>query len=317
MYAGFWKRVAAYLIDYVLVMVCNYLIAFLIGFASAKLLNLQTDDVPAGVTLLAMLVILGFVLLYYVYAESSPWQATVGKRILGIKVTDEHGNRISFWRSLGRRAAMAISSFTFLIGYMMCGWTARKQCLHDKIAGCLVVNKNYVPSEHSGSAPRKMPVWAILLCCVPAGMFLLGILAALFLPSFMKETETSRAATAARKMQQISTRQLIHRMETGEYTKNWGNILAQPHAGLSDVYCMDGPQISNPQNRYKSCGGKKTWVFVLGPKEVTAWRTHSWKYRIVMPYETRVPECQTEDIDLRAFCKKLNTSWKGQNLPIQ
>ncbi len=313
MYAGFWKRVAAYLIDYVLVMVCNYLIAFLIGFASAKLLNLQTDDVPAGVTLLAMLVILGLVLVYYVYAESSPWQATVGKRILGIKVTDEHGNRISFWRSFGRRAAMAISSFTFLIGYMMCGWTARKQCLHDKIAGCLVVDKNYVPGEHSGSAPRKMPVWAILLCCVPAGMFLLGILAALFLPAFMKEVEASRATAIAREMQQISNRQLIQRMETGEYTKDWGNILAQPPAGLSDVYCMDGPQIFNPQNRYKSCGGKRTWVLALGPQEITAWRTHAWKYRIIMPYETRVPEGQTEAPELRAFCEKFNTSWKGQN----
>lgn len=126
MYAGFWKRFGAYLIDYVLVMVCNYLIAFLIGFTSATLLDLQTDDVPAGVTLLAMLIILGFVLLYYVYAESSPWQATIGKRIMGIKVTDEQGRRVSFWRSLGRRAAMAISAFTFLIGYMMCGWTARR-----------------------------------------------------------------------------------------------------------------------------------------------------------------------------------------------
>lgn len=313
MYAGFWKRVAAYLIDYVLVMVCNYLIAFFIGFAAAKLLNLQTDDVPHAVALAALLIVLGFVLVYYVYAESSPWQATVGKRIMGIKVTDEHGRRISFWRSLGRRAAMAISSFTFLIGYMMCGWTARKQCLHDKIAGCLVVDKNFVPGQQAATAPRKMPVWAILLCCVPAGMFLLGILAALFLPSFMKEAETSRATAIAREMQQISNRQLIQRMETGRYTQDWENILARPHAHTTDAYCMDGPQISNPQDRHESCGGKKTWVLVLGAKEVTAWRTHAWKYRIVMPYETRIPECQTEAPELRAFCKKFNTSWKGQN----
>lgn len=313
MYAGFWKRVAAYLIDYVLVMVCNYLIAFFIGFLAAKLLNLQTDDVPPAVALAALLIVLGFVLVYYVYAESSPWQATVGKRIMGIKVTDEHVRRISFWRSLGRRAAMAISSLTFLIGYMMCGWTARKQCLHDKIAGCLVVDKNYVPGEHSGSAPRKIPWWAILLCCVPAGMFLLGILAALFLPAFMKEAEASRATAIAKEMQQISNRQLIQRMETGEYTQDWGNILARPPAHTTDAYCMDGPQISNPQNRYESCDGKRTWVMVLGAKEVTAWRTHAWKYRIVMPYETRIPECQTEAPELRAFCKKFNTSWKGQN----
>lgn len=126
MYAGFWKRFGAYLIDYVLVAILTYVIFFCMGLAMAPLLQSQSDQMPAWAGILLILVIVGFLLLYYVYAESSPWQATVGKRILGIKVTDEHGNRISFWRSLGRRAAMAISAFTFLIGYMMCGWTARR-----------------------------------------------------------------------------------------------------------------------------------------------------------------------------------------------
>lgn len=103
MYAGFWKRAAAYLIDYVLVAILTYVIFFCMGLAMAPLLQSQSDQMPAWAGILLILVIVGFLLLYYVYAESSPWQATIGKRIMGIKVTDEQGRRVSFWRSLGRR----------------------------------------------------------------------------------------------------------------------------------------------------------------------------------------------------------------------
>lgn len=310
MYAGFWKRVAAYLIDNILVTVLNYVVFFCISLAAAPWLQNQPDEPSSWVSLLIMLIMLGIFLLYYVYAESSPWQATVGKLIMGIKVTDLNGNRISFWRSLGRYAAMVISSFTFLIGYLMCAWTERKQCLHDKIAGCLVVDKNYVSDAPSESAPRKMPAWAIVLCCIPAGLFILGVLSAVFLPSFMKTVETSRATAVAREMQKISQRQLIHRMETGRYTADWGKFLARPVAGLSDAYCMEGPQISSPQNRYESCGDQRTWVLVLGPAEVTAWRTNAWKYRIIMPYDSNRPLCQTEERSLRAFCDQFNAKWE-------
>jgi uncharacterized RDD family membrane protein YckC len=71
--------------------------------------------------------------------ESSSRQATVGKMTLGLKVTDLAGRRISFARASGRYFAKYVSSMTLLIGYIMAGFTERKQALHDIIAGTLVI----------------------------------------------------------------------------------------------------------------------------------------------------------------------------------
>jgi uncharacterized RDD family membrane protein YckC len=60
---------------------------------------------------------------------------------VGIKVTDLAGNRISFLRALGRYVAKIVSFAILLIGFLMVGWTEKKQGLHDMIAGTLVVKK--------------------------------------------------------------------------------------------------------------------------------------------------------------------------------
>jgi len=78
---------------------------------------------------------------YYVGQESSRKQATLGKRALGIIVTDLHGNRISNGRAVGRYFAKLLSALILLIGYFMAGFTEKKQALHDMIAGTLVVVK--------------------------------------------------------------------------------------------------------------------------------------------------------------------------------
>ena len=83
-----------------------------------------------------------FLLIDWIYEatlESSSKQATVGKMVLGLKVTDEHGNRISFARASARFFSKILSRMTLFIGYIMAGFTARKQALHDIIAGTLVV----------------------------------------------------------------------------------------------------------------------------------------------------------------------------------
>ncbi|NNG05431.1 MAG: RDD family protein [Inquilinus sp.] len=78
-------------------------------------------------------------LIYVTLAECSRLQASLGKLALGLKVVDDRGERPSLLRSIGRNAGKAISLFTVFIGFMMAGWTARKQALHDKIASCYVV----------------------------------------------------------------------------------------------------------------------------------------------------------------------------------
>jgi uncharacterized RDD family membrane protein YckC len=77
--------------------------------------------------------------IYHAYFNSSSWQATIGKKLMKIKVVDLNGHRISFGQAIGRYLSKIVSCLTFCIGYMMAGWTEKKQALHDKIAGTLVI----------------------------------------------------------------------------------------------------------------------------------------------------------------------------------
>jgi uncharacterized RDD family membrane protein YckC len=73
--------------------------------------------------------------------ESSKYQATVGKLALGLKVTDMDGNNLDFVKALVRNICKIISGMIMGIGYIMAGFTDKKQGLHDMIANTLVVKK--------------------------------------------------------------------------------------------------------------------------------------------------------------------------------
>jgi uncharacterized RDD family membrane protein YckC len=77
--------------------------------------------------------------LYAALLESSSHQATLGKMALGLKVTDLEGRRISFVRATGRHFAKILSGMVLFIGFIMVGFTRRKQGLHDMVAGTLVI----------------------------------------------------------------------------------------------------------------------------------------------------------------------------------
>ena len=135
---------------------------------------------------------------YYASCEASPLQATPGKLALGLKVTDECGRRIGFGRASGRFFGKFLSGFILDIGYMLAGWTARKQALHDMLAGCCVVRKhdllawhNRVPAAPDSAAvlPRSgMPGWGIALVVTAVCVFVLlpaaAILAAIAIPAY-------------------------------------------------------------------------------------------------------------------------------------
>jgi uncharacterized RDD family membrane protein YckC len=133
-YAGFWRRVAAALIDGILVAVVSWIVT---GIFSA---------VGDGAEVTAQILVLIAAYGYYAGMESSSYQATVGKIALGIQVTDLSGNRISFLRALGRNLAEILSALILLIGYIMVAFTPKKQGLHDLIAGTLVVKKGTATS---------------------------------------------------------------------------------------------------------------------------------------------------------------------------
>lgn len=145
-YAGFWRRFAALLLDNIILTIGGIIIlvffVIMIAFLGAMGTDLPTIQAIArgfGYILALNLIILHW--LYFTLFESSSKQATLGKMALGIVVTDLNGNRISFGRANVRYWAKSISWIILLIGFIMAGFTQKKQALHDIIAGTLVVKK--------------------------------------------------------------------------------------------------------------------------------------------------------------------------------
>ncbi len=137
-YAGFGARFAAAFLDGLIVAGINFGVGFAIGFGYVVVSgNRDTGAAQVVATLI------GYVLawLYEAIQESSAAQATIGKRALGIVVTDMSGQRISFGRATGRHFGKYISAIILLIGYIMAAFTEKKQALHDIMAGTLVVKK--------------------------------------------------------------------------------------------------------------------------------------------------------------------------------
>lgn len=143
-YAGFWLRAIAYLIDNVVI----YLVAATTFFGPLmQHAGIPINDPwavyrnPNRQVLAVELIMLMVQWLYWALLESSAWQATLGKKLLGLYVTDLRGQRIPFGRASGRFFAKIISTLTIGIGYVMAGFTPKKQALHDMMAECLVLKK--------------------------------------------------------------------------------------------------------------------------------------------------------------------------------
>jgi uncharacterized RDD family membrane protein YckC len=139
-YGGFWIRVVAAIIDTIILRVVVAPVGMIFG--GLGMAGMMSGIPHAGLALLGggvtfILFIFGS-WLYEAFMESSSYQATLGKMIFGMKVTDLYGNRISFERATGRHFAKWLSTIIMCIGFIMVGLTDRKQGLHDLLAGTLV-----------------------------------------------------------------------------------------------------------------------------------------------------------------------------------
>lgn len=141
-YAGFWLRLVAMILDGI-IFGCLFGIPFLV--LAIMLLGIEgyieTFGGQQSFAQQALFNIISLLVNAVIYAafEASPWQATPGKKILRLRVTDLDGDRPSFARAFGRNAGKIVSFAIVFIGYLMAGFTERKQALHDIMAGCLVV----------------------------------------------------------------------------------------------------------------------------------------------------------------------------------
>ncbi len=155
-YADFGSRLAAYLIDLLAVGI-PYVIIYiiLIAIAGAISTHLLTSSLSSpgyssavagaalGLTFWVMLILdilspIVFVF-YWAIMESSPWQATLGKRVLGLVVTDMYGDRLIFGQSMKRAWGKLLSIIIFYVGFFLMLGSPHRQTMHDSMASTVVL----------------------------------------------------------------------------------------------------------------------------------------------------------------------------------
>ncbi|MFA5236986.1 MAG: RDD family protein [Methanoregula sp.] len=154
-YAGLGRRFVAFIVDFILIALFGiiavaffnqangimYLYYLVAQHAQITTLTEAGTPIAALGPIVAAVGILVIVVpwLYYAGFESSRGQATPGKVLMHLEVTDLEGNRVSFAQASLRFFGKFISALIIFIGFLMIGLTKKRQGLHDKIAGCLVL----------------------------------------------------------------------------------------------------------------------------------------------------------------------------------
>ena len=131
-YGGFWIRLAAYIIDVIIVGIPVAILRF----------ALNPSDPSSGHPILVFVLTIAIEIAYFAGFWSSDFQATLGQKICGLRVVSASDfGKISFGRAIGRFFAMILSGLIFCIGVLMIAFTERKQGLHDMIASTYVIKE--------------------------------------------------------------------------------------------------------------------------------------------------------------------------------
>lgn len=182
-YAGFWKRAAAFLIDNFILTVIGSIVGGIAGTVLALLIGSNGDMGIAGIVMVqgtsygVQTLIFAS---YFAWFHASTHQATPGKMAIGIKVTRGDGEIIGFWRGVGRYFASFLSTLLLGVGYFITPFTRRKQALHDLMCDTLVVDK-WAYTHFPERQRRELGVvtWVVLILGGLLALFMLVALGAL------------------------------------------------------------------------------------------------------------------------------------------
>ena len=178
MYVSVWKRFWAFMID---------LAVFAILFVVlAQILDEFTVS----------LVLLIIIWLYYALLESSPWQASVGKRIMGLKVVDKRGRRLTFGKATKRLLSRLVTNFTFYFGFFTAAFDKHKETLHDKMSKSVVIKKDieFNPEDYQESDSHDLTL-VTMASVLLAVVFVAVLLRWVVLPQYQKIGDRLNAAT--------------------------------------------------------------------------------------------------------------------------
>lgn len=166
-YAGFWIRWAASMLDGFIVGAMGFVVGILLGIILA-VFGIKIKESPFR--------FLSYIISWsYFIFMTYKYEATFGKKLVGIKVVSDKAEKLTLGQVALRETVGKIVSFmTLMIGYIMAGFTERKQALHDKIASTVVVYKD--PN-------KKVAVQVIIIVLILPIIAIVGILASITLVS--------------------------------------------------------------------------------------------------------------------------------------
>lgn len=150
-YGGFWVRWVAHVVDSLILFFLNFIVGFFIGSTLPHSAPQSIGDILADRRLITVLILSMIVSFAYMILMVHYKQATLGRMLVGIKVTAEDGSRLSLGRIIFRETiGKIISTITLLIGYIMAAFTAKKQALHDLMVKSVVVYKDPANKNKAG-----------------------------------------------------------------------------------------------------------------------------------------------------------------------
>lgn len=138
--AGFWLRISALLLDYLLITVAVYLATPVLRQAIKKGFPgfYQLSAVP-----LELIQLIAYGVVYYTIFEGSGLQGSIGKLLMGLKVVNEKGEPLDILEAFFRSLSKAIFSF----GFLLCHFPPKYRALHDTASRTEVVRANDVTAQ--------------------------------------------------------------------------------------------------------------------------------------------------------------------------
>ncbi|MBI5623855.1 MAG: RDD family protein [Elusimicrobia bacterium] len=260
--AGFWIRLAAHVVDSILLAVAN----LLLDAAGVKGLDGMLLSLIVGAT-------------YYVGLTANGGQ-TAGKKLVGIRVIMVDGSPVTWGRSFLRWIGYLLSGLPLGLGYVWAGVTKPKRAWHDLIAGTKVVYTDPAAAVQGVAyAPEDDKAGGIAICLMVATPLLLiagiGITAALFIPKFANLQGRSDEGGTKGSLGTIRAALSIYYGDLeGVYPSDLDALTAQgkylsslPAAKLSKLHPASNRVSAYPSRSQAASADEGGWAYIDNPAD--------------------------------------------------
>lgn len=275
MHASVWKRLFAFLID-------AFVFAVLFWVLAQVLSNFTVS-----------LVLLVLIWLYYALLESSPLQASLGKLIMGIKVVDSRGRRLSFVTATKRLLARIYSNMMFYVSFFSAGSDKRKRALHAASHKSHVIKKNIDFNPDDFAEPEEHALTMVTITsAILALLFVVLLLAVVVLPQYEKIGDRVEASDIIAALNRAAANRPVRLAKAVKGQERWVTSYVGCLSNAKDPLTLD-------------CNG---FSMTLTPGGIVAEsRLADWsKYALFKEYETGKISCSSDVASGQKFCQSLH-----------